>query len=58
MKILVCDKCKNKFLLFQKSENKTGKIRSIEVVDEFGKLYHSSDLCHECLLDFYKWLGA
>ena len=58
MKILICDKCKNSFSLTRKDDNRKGKIRSVEVVDEFGELYHRADLCPSCLLDFYKWIGV
>ena len=57
MKILVCDKCRKKFILSQDNKQNS-QIRSVEVVDEFGKLYHRADMCPSCLFKFYEWIGV
>ena len=57
MKILVCDRCGQKVVL-PKDNKKNTSIRSVEVVDEFGQLYHRADMCPSCLYKFYEWLGV
>lgn len=56
MRVFKCDKCGKQVILSEKSDG-TNNRRSVELFDDYGRLYNRFDLCEGCLKEFIRWVG-